>query len=141
MRKKKFIIGGLILFLAIGYLGFMGFRSSASYYYTVSELLAQGDSVHARVVRVNGQVVPGSVEQKSGDLSLKFTVAEGGKDLPVVYRGVVPDTFQPGGNIVIVGTLDVGGVFQAKTLMPKCPSKYEPAGAALPAKGNNSWRI
>ena len=140
MRKKKFIIGGLILFLAIGYLGFMGFRSSASYYYTVSELLAQSNSVHSRVVRVNGQVSPGSVEQKSGDLSLTFNVTEGGKNLPVVYRGVVPDTFTPGGNIVIEGTFD-GRVFQAKTLLPKCPSKYEPVGAALPVKGSNSWQI
>lgn len=141
MRKKKFIIGGLILFLAIGYLGFMGFRSSASYYFTVSELLAQGNIPQTQVIRVNGTVVPGSVEQKSGDLSLMFNVTEGGKNLPVVYRGVVPDTFKPGGDIVIEGSLDAGGVFQAKTLLPKCPSKYEPVGAALPTRGSNSWQI
>ena len=141
MKKKKFIIGGLILFLAIGYLGFMGFSNSASYYFTVSEVLAQGSSIYNQNVRVNGKVLPGSVEQKSGDLSLEFTVTEGGKNLPVVYRGVVPDTFRPGGDIVIEGRLDAGGVFQAKTLMPKCPSKYETVGMIPPAKGSNSWQI
>lgn len=141
MKKKKFIIGGLILFLAIGYLGFMGFRSSASYYFTVSELLAQGNIPRTQVIRVNGTVVPGSVEQKSGDLSLTFIVTEGGKNMPVVYRGVVPDTFSPDGDIVVEGTLGAGGVFQAKVLMPKCPSKYEPVGMLSPTKGSNSWQI
>jgi len=138
--KKKFIIGGLVLFLAIGYLGFTGFRSSASYYYTVSEFLAQGTAVNGQTVRVNGQVVPGSVEQKTDDLSLKFTIAKDGQSLPVVYRGVVPDSFQPGGDIVIEGSLDAGGVFQAKILMPKCPSKYEPKGTTPPIKDITSWQ-
>ena len=141
MKKRKFIIGGLILFLAIGYLGFMGFSNSASYYFTVSEVLAQGSSIYNQDVRVNGTVVPGSVEQKSDDLSLTFNVTEGGKTLPVVYHGVVPDTFRPDGDIVVEGTLGAGGVFQAKTLMPKCPSKYEPVGAIPPAKGSGSWQI
>jgi len=141
MKKKKFIIGGLILFLAVGYLGFIGFRSSASYYYTVSELMAQGNIRPTQSVRVNGKVLAGSVEQKSGDLSLEFTVTEGGKNLPVVYRGVVPDTFTPGGDIVVEGTLSAGGIFQAKTLLPKCPSKYKPAATIPPAKGSYSWQI
>ena len=141
MKKKKFIIGGFILFLAIAYLGFMGFRSSASYYFTVSELLAQGNIPQTQVIRVNGTVLAGSVEQRSSDLSLNFTVTEGGKNLPVVYRGVVPDTFRPDGDIVVEGTLGTGGIFQAKTLMPKCPSKYKPVAIIPPTKGINSWQI
>ena len=137
MKKRKFIIGGLILFLAVAYLGFMGFRSSASYYYTVSELLVKSNIPQTQVIRVNGKVLAGSVEQRSSDLSLNFTVTEGGKNLPVVYRGVVPDTFRPDGDIVVEGTLSSGGVFQAKTLMPKCPSKYEAAAMIPPTNGNN----
>ena len=141
MKKKKFLIGGLILFLAIAYLGFMGFRSSASYYFTVSELMAQGSIPPTQSVRVNGKVLAGSVEQRSSDLSMNFTVTEGGKNLPVVYSGVVPDTFRPDGDIVVEGTLGAGGIFQAKTLMPKCPSKYKPAATIPPTKGINSWQI
>lgn len=140
-KKRKFIIGGLILFMAIAYLGFMGFRSSASYYFTVSELMAQGKIPQTQVIRVHGTVLAGSVEQRSSDLSLNFTVTEGGKNLPVVYRGVVPDTFRPDGDIVVEGTLGAGGVFQAKILMPKCPSKYEPVGMIPPVKGSTSWQI
>ena len=135
--KKKLIIGGLILLVAVGYLGFMGFRSSASYYYSVTQLLDKGSSIYDKVVRVNGDVVAGSVEQKAGDLNLKFAVSEGGKTLPVAYRGAVPDTFQEGIPVVLEGSLDAAGVFQAKSLMVKCPSKYEPTVEAPVTNGIN----
>lgn len=138
-KKRSFIIGGIILFVAIAYLGFMGYRSSASFYFTVSQLIAEGDSVYGKALRVQGQVLPGSVEQKATDLTLKFTITEGGQSVPVFYRGVVPDTFQAGGDIVVVGRLDPDGVFQADTLMPKCPSKYE-AQEETTIKDRDSWR-
>jgi cytochrome c-type biogenesis protein CcmE len=67
------------------------------------------------------------VEHNStGNSALEFTIMEGGKSLPVIYRGMVPDTFRAGREIVIEGHLDSGGVFQADTILTKCPSKYEP---------------
>jgi cytochrome c-type biogenesis protein CcmE len=128
LKRKKFLIGGLIVFLAIGYLGYMGFGASATYYYSVGELLEQGNSVYGENVRVNGQVAPGSVEQEPGGFTLRFTIADvdGGKSLPVVYQGVVPDAFQVGNEVVVEGQLNSDGIFQAHTLMVKCPSKYEP---------------
>ncbi len=129
LRKKRFLIGGIIVFLAIGYLGFMGFQSSATYYYTVSEFIEQGDSIYGENIRVNGQVASGSVEQESAGRMLKFTIVdvEGKESLPVVYQGVVPDTFKVGNEVVVEGRLNSDGIFQAHTLMPKCPSKYIPA--------------
>ncbi|MBI2848434.1 MAG: cytochrome c maturation protein CcmE [Chloroflexi bacterium] len=138
-KKRSFIIGGSILFIAIAYLGFMGIRSSASFYYTVSQLVEKGDSVYGQALRIQGEVLPGSVEQKASGLTLTFTITEGGQSLPVFYRGVVPDTFKPGGEIVIAGKLGPDGVFQADTLMPKCPSKYEPQKEAS-LKDKNSWQ-
>ena len=124
LKKKRFLIGGIILFLALGYLGFTGFQSSATYYYTVSELTGQGSSIYGENVRVNGQVVPGSVEQEAQGRILRFTIIEGEESLPVVYQGVVPDTFKVGNEVVVEGQLDSDGIFQAHTLMPKCPSRY-----------------
>jgi len=128
LKKKKFIIGGAVLLLVIGFLAYRGFAGSAAYYYTVGELLSQGNALSGKVLRVNGQVLAGSVEQKPGNLDLKFTVTQSGQNLPVTYRGVVPDTFKPGGDIVVEGSLAPDGTFVAKTLMPKCPSKYLPVG-------------
>ena len=89
MGKKKFLIGGVIILLAITYLGYMGFQSSATYYYTVGELIERGGSLQGDNVRITGQVAPGSVEQELSSFTLRFTITDGKNTLPVVYNGAV----------------------------------------------------
>ncbi len=124
MKKKKFIIGGFVIFAVIGYLGYTGFMGSASYYYTVSEFMASKAAANGETVRVNGEVVPGSVEQEAGGQTIKFAIVDEKASLNVVYTGVVPDTFKAGNEAVVEGHLDSAGMFKADTLMPKCASKY-----------------
>ncbi len=126
LKGRKFLISGVILFLAIGYLGYIGFQNSATYYYTVSELLQQGAPAHGENVRVNGQVAPDSIEQEAGGFKLMFTIIDGEESLPVVYQGAVPDAFKAGNDVVIEGYLSPEGIFQANTILTKCPSKYVP---------------
>ena len=133
LRKKKFLIGGIIVFLAIGYLAYTGFASASTYYYEVSQYLALGSSVSGENVRVHGLVAPGSIDQEAQGRMIRFTMvdAEVEGSLPVVYQGVVPDTFKADADVVVEGQLNSDGIFQAHTLMAKCPSKYVPA---VPAK-------
>ncbi|MFC1943221.1 cytochrome c maturation protein CcmE [Chloroflexota bacterium] len=126
LRKKRFLIGGIIVFLAIGYLGFMGFQSSATYYYTVSELMGQKSSIYDENMRVSGVVAPGSIEQEPGSFMLRFIISDDTESLPVVYQGVVPDTFKVDNGVIVEGYLDLDGVFQAHTILTKCPSRYVP---------------
>ncbi len=126
LRKKRFLIGGITVFLAIGYLVFMGFQDSVTYYYTVSELMEQGSSIYDENVRVKGQVAPGSVEQEATGRILRFTIIDGEESLSVTYQGVVPDTFKVGAEVIVEGQFNSNGIFQAHTLMPKCPSRYVP---------------
>ncbi|MFN8161049.1 MAG: cytochrome c maturation protein CcmE [Solirubrobacterales bacterium] len=77
---------------------------------------------------LTGKVVPGSV-RRSGD-ALRFRVSdrEGGRSLPVVYRGTVPDPFRGGREIVLTGEVrDHRFVGERDTLVTKCPSKYTEA--------------
>ena len=126
LRKKRFLIGGITVFLAIGYLVFMGFQDSVTYYYTVSELMEQGSSIYDENVRVKGQVAPGSVEQEATGRILRFTIIDGEKSLSITYQGAVPDTFKVGAEVIVEGQFNSNGIFQAHTLMPKCPSRYVP---------------
>jgi cytochrome c-type biogenesis protein CcmE len=82
---------------------------------------------HGRV-SLMGQVVG----QKSGDAhagGLRFQLRDvkGTTTVPVVYKGTVPDLFQPGRDVVVDGRMR-NGVFIAvpDTLVTKCPSKYQP---------------
>jgi len=116
---------GIIVLAAVGYLGYKAFSASATYYYTVSEFSAQQSSFPDKSVRVSGNVSDGSIERQG--TTLKFTLTDGQNSLPVVFTGVIPDSFKEGGEAVVQGKLNSEGVFEARTLLAKCPSKYEPA--------------
>lgn len=92
-------------------------------------LLSRGSSVYGENVRVSGKVAPGSVEKESAGSALRFVIidADGGGSLPVVFQGVIPDTFNVDSEVVIEGSLNSDGIFEANILMAKCPSKYVPA--------------
>ncbi len=50
-----------------------------------------------------------------------------GKESKVVYRGAKPQDFEKSEQVVIIGSAE-NGVFHAKQLLLKCPSKYNEEG-------------
>jgi cytochrome c-type biogenesis protein CcmE len=129
-KQTKFIVGGLIIVLVIGYLIFTSIQGSTAPYLTVTELRSKGPSVYERNVRVTGLVQGESVDWNAQDLVLKFEIADEGGRLPVVYKGLRPDMFQDGAQAVVEGRYTESGIFEAHNLMLKCPSKYEEAATA-----------
>ena len=126
LEKKRFIIGGTLIIIAIVFLIVLGLKSGATYYYEVSELLAQEPSLAGKTVRVTGEVAS-DVEHEVGKLRFRIIdTASQNTTLPVVYQGPLPDTFQAGRDIVVEGKYTSGGVFEATTIITKCPSKYQP---------------
>ena len=124
--KKKYLIGGLILIIVVGYLLYLSFGSSVSYYVTVSELLARGVELHDTNVRVAGKIADSPIEWNAEDLELRFTITEGGDVMTVVYQDAKPSGFKAGSNILVEGKYHSDGMFHATQLIMKCPSKYEP---------------
>lgn len=76
------------------------------------------------MVRVSGLVVGETIDWDPQQLILRFEIADDGGSLPVLYKGVRPDMFRDGAQAVIEGKYSSGGVFEASTLLLKCPSKY-----------------
>ena len=72
-------------------------------------------------------ILPVSLDWDTDNFTLSFTLADGAASLPVVYKGVVPDTFKPGEDVVAEGKSDQQGVFHADKLITRCAGKYEPA--------------
>lgn len=144
IRNRQVAIAVGIILVAVAYVAVTGMRDTMVYYYTVSEVAAQQDELNGQALRVAGVVVPGTIETDDSGLVHKFVIEEGGKTMPVVYRDIVPDTFQDRAEAVVEGRIDEDGVFQATFLMAKCPSKYEAetdyeqyrkAGVVAPARG------
>lgn len=121
----KFILGGIVLLGVIAFVMFNSFQSNTVYYYTLPELYAQQNQLAGRTVRVSAPLDKTSIENDQKNLVLKFNLVEGEHVLPVVYRGVAPDTMSSGETVVAEGKLDGNGVFQADSILVKCPSKYE----------------
>jgi len=123
--KAKFIIGGLVIAVAVAYLIFTGIQSSAAYYLTVDELYAKQAAMMNKQVRVSGKVDINTVDYNHQDLILKFNIlGENGKSLPIVFNGPQPDQMTEGAEAIVEGKFD-GSVFHAKTLLLKCPSRYD----------------
>src|SRR5688500_17877345 len=124
LPSKLVIVAGVIV-AAVGYLVFTAVQTSAVYSLTVSELLAAGPTAHGQPVRVAGNVVPGSIQRENGALVVHFEAEDPSGRLPVTYRGVLPDIFGDGVEVVVEGKYQSDGTFVASTLLAKCPSKFE----------------
>ena len=123
--QLKLYIAVALLALAVGFFAFMSFQGAAVYYVTVDELLA-GRPQTGETVRVSGKLVPDSFRRESQGTLARFTLAGGGSTLPATYDGIVPELFfDEQSDIVLEGRYDAGGVFQAKQVIVKCPSKYQ----------------
>jgi len=123
-RRSKLIFITLVALCIIGYLVYAGIRDTMLYYLTVSELIQQGTQSPNGGVRVGGKVIEGSIIWNPKDLRLRFIIRDDRATLPVVYQGVVPDSFKQGRKVIVEG-IYADGVFTASQIMPTCASKYE----------------
>ncbi len=127
-KQFRFLIIIAVVAASLGFLIYTGTKGTAVYYVTVSEFLENSEHAKEEGIRVSGKVVPGSIERKKDRLHLRFVMRdpETNERLPVVYEGIVPDTFVDDSDVVVEGRLTEGGVFKATLLLAKCPSKYAP---------------
>jgi len=148
----KFILGGALIVAAVIYLIVSSTQVSAQYFLTIDEVVAKGDEVLDRDLRISGAVIGDSIEYERESLTLSFRVAhvagdneqldaEGGlaealhaavtdpnrSQLQVVYEGPMPDLLQHEAQAIMTGRLGTDGVFYADELLLKCPTKYEEA--------------
>ncbi len=122
--------GGLIVLGVAGYLMGSSIKDTAVYYLTPGELYAKTTSdptFYETGVKVGARVVPGSIVRQAGGRELAFRMSDGSQTYNVVYRGIAPDTFTDGVDVVVEGRLGRDGTFRATTLLAKCASRYENA--------------
>jgi cytochrome c-type biogenesis protein CcmE len=140
-KRTKFGIGIGIIVVSMGFLAWLGYGESKTYYHTIAELKTLSGTARAHRLRVGGTVEPGTIKRLSG--RVEFVLAGEGKLLPVAYVGSepLPDTFVDKSQALVEGSLANDGSFIAEHVQAKCASKYEaaPSGDAKPnsAKASN----
>jgi cytochrome c-type biogenesis protein CcmE len=134
--RTKFMIGGVLVLGTSGWLMASSIQQTKEYYLTPSQLVARlkaDPTFKGADVRIGARVVPGSIKRDPGGREYSFRVVDTTKSsadtLNVFYRGLAPDTFTDGVDVVVAGRA-TDGTFQATTLLAKCASRYEAAPQA-----------
>ena len=128
--RSKFLLGGVVILGTASYLMASSIRETAVYYLTPGELSAKtvaDPTFYETGVKVGARVVPGSIKRAAGGRETSFAMTDGARTYNVVYRGITPDTFTDGVDVVVEGRLGRDGTFRATTLLAKCASRYENA--------------
>lgn len=128
--RTKFLIGAGLVLSAAGWLMASSISETGMYYVTPTELaqkLEADPSLRGVGIKLGARVVPGSIRREAGGREFAFVVTDGARDVPVIYRGLAPDTFTDGVDVVVEGRVGQDGTFHATTLLAKCASRYENA--------------
>lgn len=131
--RTKFLAGGLLILGSAGVLMASSIKDTGQYFLTPSELsakVADDPSFRDNGVKIGAKAVPGTIRRDPSGRSLSFVMVDmhdSTKTYPVVYRGIAPDTFTDGVEVVVEGRLGADGTFRATTLLAKCASRYENA--------------
>ena len=131
-KQAKFGIGIGVIVVSMGFLAWLGYGESKTYYHTIAELSTLQGDARAHRIRVGGTVEPGSIRRAQGRVD--FVLNGEGKQLPVSYVGSdpLPDTFIDKSQALVEGSLERDGHFTAQQVQAKCASKYEAAPTADP---------
>lgn len=141
-NRLPFIIGGVLLLAAIGFLVVNAMSGSTQLYKTVGEFYADQDRLVGRDLRVAGWVIGDTVKYTQIDATnsrLEFDIVDD-KANPdqrlhiVVLNEPKPDLLQENAQALVEGRGDSNGVFMTNPggLMLKCPTRYEEADGTHP---------
>lgn len=124
-KAAKYVAAGTILVAAVAYLAYASMKDGWAAYHLPVDQFVDDARYHNQRVRLAGKVAEEGLVSEAGRAGAQFALMGETRRVPVVYKGVLPDMFKPGCEVVIEGRLDSQGVFRAETLMTKCASKYE----------------
>lgn len=127
MKNRRANLAVAAIVAVLGLVVFKGLGSATVYFRTAGEAVEQRDSLGTRRFRIEGVVVPGSV-QTVGQ-TVNFAI-EDGATVKVVHQGDPPELFQPNIPVVLEGrfTSKTGdAVFASDRIMIKHSSEYEEA--------------
>jgi cytochrome c-type biogenesis protein CcmE len=86
------MIAGAVIVVALGFLVFQGLGNATVFFKTADEAVAQRAKLGAHRFRIEGTVVPNSV-QEQGD-AVVFRIASKGVEVPIVHHGDEPALFK-----------------------------------------------
>ena len=125
-KRALMIVGALATLAIAAVLILNALNSNIALYVTPSEVAA-GKAPKGQTFRIGGMVKDGSL--KRDELVVHFIITDLVKEIPVSYKGILPDLFKEGKGAVVQGKLDPDGQFVASEVLAKHDENYMPTEA------------
>ncbi len=122
--KTKFVIGITIIIGAVIIFFLSGGVKGAKVFYMTPDEFINAKFNGGERVRLTGRIETGSVKVSSENQELNFVLEDDKAKINIHYSGNVPESFAEGVDIIVDGRMGEG-VFEARDIIVKCPSKYE----------------
>ena len=126
-RSKRVWVALAVVVAAVGFLMWQGLGNATVYFYTADEAVEEKADLGSRRFRIEGAVVPGSVDERDNGAAehvVEFEIISAGVKVPVRHVGNPPELFQPGIPVVLEGNWD-GDVYASDRIMVKHTTEYK----------------
>lgn len=130
-RTRLLIATGVIVVVFVIGVIFL-VQKQGAYYRQVSDLTS--GQYDGKNVKVGGKVMDGTINRDASGVHFTIQDLTGKSEtVKVTYSGQMPNTFNSGVDVVVVGKYaSNGGVISADQLQTKCPSKYKGQASTAP---------
>ena len=119
--RSKYIIGGIVIVVFTIWAG-ISFQDSLTPHVSIAQAKKMNKTVQLKGERVDNGYF--DVEKNKFRFKLKD---ENGEVLQVIFDGAKPGNFDQATHVVCIGKYE-NGIFHAKDILVKCPSKYQEEG-------------
>ena len=138
-QRRLVMIGGSLAVLAVAAALVLNAMRDSIVFFSTPSMVAEKHIHPGQRFRLGGLVQPGSLV-RGDNLAVTFEVSDASAQLPVSYRGILPDLFREGQGVVAEGALDASGVFEADTVLAKHDENYMPKEVADALKKQGHWK-
>jgi cytochrome c-type biogenesis protein CcmE len=128
-KRIAIIVSGVAVLGIAAALVLNAFQSNLVFFFTPTQV-ASNEAPVGKAFRIGGMVEQGSLKRAPDGLTVRFTVTDTARTIPVVYSGILPDLFREGKGVVAQGKLGTDGVFHASEVLAKHDENYMPPEAA-----------
>lgn len=140
-RHKRLILitAGLGTLGLAAWLVLSAFQQNMVFFFTPTQVYS-GEAPKGRSFRIGGMVEAGSIKRQSDGVTVTFIVTDTAKQIPVTYKGILPDLFKEEKGVVAQGKLDAEGKFVAEEVLAKHDENYMPKEVADRLKKDGVWQ-
>jgi cytochrome c-type biogenesis protein CcmE len=131
-KRIGFIVAGLVALGIAAALVLSAFQNNLVFFFSPSQVAAKEAPIN-KTFRVGGLVEKDTLKRDNDGLTVRFTLTDTARSIPVIYKGILPDLFKEGKGCVAQGRIGTDGVFYADQVLAKHDENYMPpqAGQAI----------